>query len=275
MKHWLRLALVIAAVLRLHAQAPSLFSQSAAAQLEREFPSTAVSFLLLDARSGAVLAARWDDAARPLPLGSLLKPFTALAYARGHESFPVRTCVGGDRCWYPRGHGRVSIETAIAHSCNAYFELLAAQVEARYISAIAYEYGIDAPSTFSSRSLVGLTDEWKISPLNILRAYRTLATRGDDPAVASVLAGMAESPRHGTAHLLGERLRTPALTKTGTAACTHRKHGAADGYTIALVPAEAPRFALLVGVHGVTGANAANVAGQMLHAILERSRAAD
>ena len=57
-----------------------LFAQSAAQILQREFQSREVSFLFLDARSGTVLASHWDDPNQPIPLGSLIKPFIALAY---------------------------------------------------------------------------------------------------------------------------------------------------------------------------------------------------
>ena len=56
----------------------SLFGQSAAQILHREFTSSDVSFLLLDARTGALLTSRWDGADLPIPLGSLVKPFVNL-----------------------------------------------------------------------------------------------------------------------------------------------------------------------------------------------------
>ncbi len=70
-----------------------------------------------------VLDARWDDLERPLPFGSLIKPFTALAYADAHRfTYPTFTCRGSaDGCWLPAGHGRVGIVDAVAGSCNAYF----------------------------------------------------------------------------------------------------------------------------------------------------------
>ena len=63
----------------------SLFAQSAAQALNRDFPSRDVSFLLLDAHTGRVLASRWNHSDAPIPMGSLLKPFTALAYGEQHD----------------------------------------------------------------------------------------------------------------------------------------------------------------------------------------------
>ena len=60
-----------------------------------------------------------------------------------------------------------------------------------------------------------------------------------------------------------------ALVKTGTAACTHSAHAPGDGFVVALVPAEQPELLLMVRVHGVPGAKASVVAGQMLSRIEE------
>jgi hypothetical protein len=58
-----------------------------------------------------------------------------------------------------------------------------------------------------------------------------------------------------------------ALAKTGTAVCSHRPRGAADGFTVVLYPAAQPRLLLLVRVHGITGAQSAAVAGAMLRCL--------
>jgi D-alanyl-D-alanine carboxypeptidase len=68
----------------------SLFSQSAVEILQRDYSTSEISYLLLDARSGALLASHWENFEKPIPLGSLVKPFTALAYA---EASSVGPCV--------------------------------------------------------------------------------------------------------------------------------------------------------------------------------------
>ena len=90
-----------------HSQAqPPLFSQSAKAIIERDFPSANLSYVLLDA-SGNVLAERWPDE-QPVSPGSLVKPFLAIAYGEQHQgNFPTVRCMGTrSRCWLPRGHGQ-------------------------------------------------------------------------------------------------------------------------------------------------------------------------
>jgi len=96
----------------------SLFAQSAGQILNHDFPSGDISFLLLDARTGKVLASRWDNPQAPIPLGSLVKPFTALAYGEHYEfRYPAHVCRGtATGCWLPHGHGDVDLPSAIAYS---------------------------------------------------------------------------------------------------------------------------------------------------------------
>jgi len=217
------------------------------------------SYLLLDARTGAVLQETWPGAARPVPLGSLVKPFTALAYAETHGfRYPEFEC-RGDLCWLPRGHGRLGIREAIAHSCNAYFLRLAA--ETKSAGDLAARFGIPGPGPDSPPAeLVGLGDGWRAAPLDIARAFCELAARRGAPGVDELLDGMALSAAIGT----GNAIHARALVKTGTAPCVHPRRMPGDGYVIALYPAEAPRIALLVQVHGVPGAQAARIAAELL-----------
>jgi cell division protein FtsI/penicillin-binding protein 2 len=249
----------------------SLFAQSAAALLQRDFAAPGTSYLLLEAKNGRVLAARWRDADRAIPLGSLVKPFTAIAYARNHERFPRHSCLGGRACWLPRGHGQLDIEHAIAFSCNAYFHDLAAEVTIAQARDALQSFGLATPPGGpTTEQLVGLDSSWRIAPLDIARAYLELARHPFDHGFREVLAGMQESARAGTGGAIDREAHTLALAKTGTAPCTH---GGApgDGFAVALFPAESPSLLLLVRVHGVPGARAAVTAGQMLHDLEERA----
>src|SRR5271157_3131717 len=127
----------------------SLFAQSAGQILTRDFPSGAVSFLLLDARTGTVLASRWDNPEAPIALGSLVKPFTALAYGEHHAfRYPMHTCHGtATGCWLPRGHGDVDLSSAIAYSCNSYFRVLTARMTAAEVSPTAIRFGLEPPAS--------------------------------------------------------------------------------------------------------------------------------
>ena len=249
----------------------SLFAQSAAEALNRGFPRRDVSFLLLDAHTGRVLASRWDHPDAPIPMGSLVKPFTALAYGEQHDfQYPGHTCRGtATGCWLPRGHGDVDLTTAIAYSCNSYFRMLTENLTAAEVSPTARRFGLDPPRRDAAGpQLAGLGAHWRTSPLRMARAYVELVHQRQNPGVGQVLNGMAQSARHGTGAEVHRVLAFPdVLVKTGTAACTHSRHAAGDGFTVVLVPADDPQILLMVRVHGVPGALAAKTAGQMLRRI--------
>jgi hypothetical protein len=250
------------------APAKSLFAQSAAQLLAREFPNPDVSFLLFDARSGALLSSRWDDPQVPIPLGSLVKPFTALAYAAQHNyQFPAHVCRGeASGCWQVRPHGPLALASAIAYSCNSYFRALAATLTGEQVLPIAQQFGIEAPAAdLTGPPLMGLGDQWRISPLRMAHAYLELNHRRDQPGVRDILVGMAQAADYGTGSAVGRALKhTDALVKTGTAPCTHPRPAPGDGFTIALVPASQPEILLMVRVHSVPGATASATAARML-----------
>ena len=256
-----------------HAQGAetSLFAQSAAETLNRDFPSRDISFLLLDAHSGNVLASRWEALDKPIPLGSLVKPFTALAYGEQHDfRYPAHTCRGtATGCWLPRGHGEISLTSAIAYSCNSYFRMLAGSLTASDIAPIAKRFGIEAPDREATGpALAGIGSGWRVSPPHMARAYLELVRRREQPAVSEILAGMAQSAQHGTGAEVDRALPFPdALVKTGTASCTHSSRAPGDGFVIVMTPADQPQILLMVRVHGVPGAHAAKTAGQMLRKI--------
>jgi cell division protein FtsI/penicillin-binding protein 2 len=252
---------------------PSLFAQSAGQILRREFTSTEVSFLLLDARTGTLLASRWDEFEQPIPLGSLVKPFTALAYGEGHQfRYPTHVCTGAaGGCWLPPGHGRIDVASAIAKSCNSYFRMLTSNMTSADVVPVTKRFGLDLPAPdLSGSNFIGLENRWLISPLHMASAYVELNRRRDQPGAREVLAGMAESARSGTGSEVGQALKhSSALVKTGTAACTHDTRAPGDGFAVALVPAEQPELLLMVRVHGVPGAKASVTAGRMLSRLEE------
>ena len=255
------------------AQTKSLFAQSAVQVLEREFSSSDISFLLLDARSGVLLSSRWEEPEKPIPLGSLVKPFTALAYAEAHGfHYPVHFCRGeASGCWQIRGHGKLDIVTAIAQSCNSYFRVLAAALSGEQVESVARRFGLEAPDAeISGPPLMGLGEGWRIAPLHMARAYLELVRRREQPGVRELLAGMALSARQGTGAGVGHALQhADALVKTGTAPCTHAHPAPGDGFVVALMPAAQPELLLLMRVHGVPGATAAVTAGRMVHRLEE------
>jgi cell division protein FtsI/penicillin-binding protein 2 len=249
-------------------QAKSLFAQSAVQVLDHEFKESGVSYLLFDARTEALLSSRWEDVARPIPLGSLVKPFTALAYAEANEfQYPTHVCRGeASGCWQTHPHGELDIVSAIAVSCNSYFRALSEELSGEKLLPTTRRFGLEAPDPgMTGPGLMGLGDRWLISPLHMAHAYLELYRRREQPGVRELLAGMARSAHQGTGAGVGRALKhTDALVKTGTAPCTHLHSAPADGFVVALVPADQPEILLMIRVHGVAGAKASVTAGRML-----------
>jgi len=240
----------------LSAAGQDLHAQSAAALLDREFADPGLSYLLLDGE-GQIVAQRWDEPEGEIPVGSLMKPFLAVAYGRTHQSFPLLRCTGKKTCWLPRGHGTLRIREAIAVSCNSYFDQLVAQRGSNFRPAL--ESLRLRPSDAGEPSLT------TASPLALARAYLELSRRSQEPAVRLVLQGMALSAQRGTAKGVSTELAAaPLLAKTGTAPCTHRKKAPGDGLALLMTPADHPRSVLLVRVHSRPGFMAAGLAGRMM-----------
>jgi cell division protein FtsI/penicillin-binding protein 2 len=226
-------------------------------------PKTGVDYLVVDVRTREVLQQHWPDADAPIPVGSLVKPFTALAYS---GDFPEFVCKGSaNGCWLAHGHGRVKFREALAKSCNAYFLNLARGVDSSTLAVVASKFGISAPVTDTAQARIGLGRDWKISPIALARAYSELAARASEPRVAEVLAGLRAAAQSGTAGGIGRDVTV--LAKTGTATCIAGRGHAGDGFTVVLDPADAPRAVLLVRVHGAPGAEAAKSAGRVLRTL--------
>jgi cell division protein FtsI/penicillin-binding protein 2 len=273
--------------------ASDLYAQATQAMLDRDFASRRIEYLLLDLRSGGRIAMRWEHPERPVPIGSLLKPFLAIAYSQSSfantsssqpREFPAIRCHGkSDGCWRAGGHGTVALERAIAESCNAYFLSLARSIADSNTSGVdalrrvAAIYGLPPPPApdvsgeqVLPRSWIGVTGEWRVTPEALARAYGILASQPGDAIVSRVLAGMRQAAGpQGTAARIGAH-RGGVLAKTGTAPCLPKLEPCiadGDGLVVALVPAEQPTLLLLVRNRGTTGARAAEIAGEMLSRI--------
>jgi hypothetical protein len=238
--------------------AQDLHTQSTAALLARDFGDADLSYLLLD-EDGRIVAQRWEGPEREIPVGSLTKPFLAVAYGRTHRSFPKFRCTGKKTCWLPRGHGVLWVREAIAFSCNSYFHQL--------VAGAGRGFG-PAMESFDLHGSANADDPRSIataSPLALAKAYLELARHGQEREVRPVLQGMALSAQNGTGKAVAREL--PAMTamaKTGTAACTHKKKAPGDGFALVMAPADHPRTVLLVRLHGKPGFIAAGVAGRMI-----------
>jgi cell division protein FtsI/penicillin-binding protein 2 len=282
-------------------QETDLYAQATAAMLDRDFPSHDVDYLLLDVRTRQVIAVRWPRAETPVPVGSLLKPFVALAFAELHSGvrslnakkedlFPAIICHGKrDGCWRSGGHGSMRLELALAQSCNAYFLALARAVTASdtgskdrsqtgedSLRRLTQTYGLPAPPRMEQQTktpamLIGVTPEWRVQPVVLARAYAELAINPPDSTTTRLLAGMKMAALPGGTAARAGVHPGGILAKTGTAPCVplsravgDRCRANGDGLLVLMFPADTPKTLLLVRRRGTTGAMAAEVAGQML-----------
>src|SRR5579862_551116 len=161
--------------------------------------SPEVNFLRLDLRTREVIERNWPDAETPVPVGSLVKPFVALAYS---GEWPEFFC-DGKHCWLRRGHGRLRFREALAQSCNAYFLNLARGVDSQMLGVMAAKFGMGAPSEDTVEARIGLGTGWKVSPLELTRAYGELVARAGEPRVNEILDGLRLAAETGTAKAIG------------------------------------------------------------------------
>jgi cell division protein FtsI/penicillin-binding protein 2 len=232
--------------------APTLYDQSISRLLQRDFPTT--QFLLVDANTRELIGGHWVAPERPVPMGSLVKPFSALSGAA------LKFRCNPLECWLPAGHGEMDLAHAIAESCNSYFLQLNAAAIPEQVRTMALRFHLPDPHDYRASTLTGIGTQWPISPRQIATAYAVLASDG---SATGIREGMRMSAKYGTA----KALRSDALAKTGTASCSHAQRAPGDGYVVVLYPASSPRYVLLVQVHGVSGAVAASTAGEMLKVI--------
>lgn len=280
-------AVLLLAMLPVSAQEPSpdLYAQAMQVMLDRSFPSQQVEYVLLDARTRKTIAMRWEHADAPVPVGSLLKPFVALAYGRMQTSagkFPTVVCHGkSDGCWRPGGHGSMTLVPALAESCNAYFLALARGVASggsNPLDKVSKDYELPKPPAQKTAAmLIGVTPEWRIPPVALAGAYAALLRTGSDgtgsgterEVIRLLLDGMRKAALPGgTAARVGSH-PGGVLAKTGTAPCiagsgAQRCVANGDGLVVVMAPANSPRWVLLVRQRGTTGAHTAEVARKML-----------
>jgi cell division protein FtsI/penicillin-binding protein 2 len=246
----------------------NLYYQALIHALNQEFAGDGDSYLLLDANSGTLLASHWSNYSSPISLGSLVKPFTALAYAETHDFvFPTYECKGqASACWQVHPHGSLNIVSAISASCNSYFRTLAGNVSTPQMQSVTHEFGLQAPGkNFTVSSLVGLGGEWKISPIRMAHAYGELWERRTQPGVREIIEGMSRSAHHGTGAAVGRQIKySEVLVKTGTVPCSHAAQTSTDGFAVVLLPVQNSAIVLLIRVHGVAGVKAAEVAARVL-----------
>ncbi len=135
-----------------------------------------------------------DDFSRPQALGSLLKPFVALAAAEsGVPLFAFKVyCEASDKsvpvkesCWDRRGHGDMDFTNALTLSCNYFFSSLAEKIDENIWRQTFKTFGLFAPDFSKNTPLsqrkalaIGSRPDFLMSPAQVLFAY--VALLGED-----------------------------------------------------------------------------------------------
>lgn len=262
---------------------PNALSAELAEVLARRASSGAA--VILDARTGAVLAATGDE--RAAPPGSSVKPLLVASALRAgvigedhqHTCAGTYTVAGASlRCFAE--HGPVDVAHGLATSCNAFAFDVAAALGADAVAESFEALGFDVPDRARDEAPAvyaatvgtghgGLT----VTPRQLGAAYRTAllsadgASRWSDEASAAVRAGLVAAVElpGGTARSCAvDGLRVGA--KTGTAGGDG--DGGHDSWLVAVAPTEAPEIILVVHVTdgGTAPEAAAPAAGEMLRA---------
>lgn len=242
--------------------------------------------VVVDVESGKILAQRgMQTAARRLATpGSTVKPFVLMALLKSQkfkadEAFLCRRTlrIGGKRmdCTHPLLAAPLDAEEALAYSCNSYFAAMAVRISAADLASEFRRVGFDSPTNWSSREVVGVVNETqtpedrqlqalgekavKITPLELLAAYRTLALehRSGDKTWELIYRGLADSTTYGMAHAAApDGYNVAGKTGTANSSASALTHAWFAGYA----PAEKPEIALVVYLEHGRGSDAARVA---------------
>jgi cell division protein FtsI/penicillin-binding protein 2 len=246
--------------------------------LRAKVPGSVGAAVVLEISAGHVVARSGDMRVAGAP-GSLLKPFL-LAYALEHgvvqpsDKLWCRRSLhiqGKDfSCRHPNADSPLTLEQALAYSCNSAFAELARRLGPdRIESALAaYSIPVRGISQADSEALplyaLGVRGT-AMTPLEVAEAYRRLAqdlaAAGLNSRLRTVQAGLEQSVLYGAA----SNARLPNVSvagKTGTASDGDEQwtHGWFAGY----VPSAHPKYVVVVYVRRGNGADAAHLAHDIL-----------
>jgi cell division protein FtsI/penicillin-binding protein 2 len=274
MRYLVGIVLGLALSTALLAQLPSQDAQHALDHAVRGTPSIA---LILDAKTGRILAAvRLNEAVRAAP-GSVMKPFF-LMHALRHELIYPHTTVVCHRtlhiagrnvdCTHPRSEMVFDSEQALAYSCNSYFAEMATRFTLEDAVSALDEYGVPSTSILQTPAntqqtqlfILGL-EGMSVAPMQLAEAYRKLAGQltGLTPnsPMQAVMRGLQDSVAYGMAHnAYVDGL--PIAGKTGTASDPGQPW--THGWFAGFAPAKSPKVVVVIYLPRGNGADAAHLA---------------
>lgn len=251
--------------------------------------------IVLDARTGAVLAAatRGDgDARAARDPGSTMKPFTfAAALEAGVVDATTRIdCENGARRYGAKTladaspHGTLDLGGILAVSSNVCTAKLAEPLGDRLAESLR-RYHFAAPAHIDTRSIEGASlasgGGIRASALDVAAGYTAFADGGvyhspdgnservmpsDTARTMMAMLARVVNDADGT----GQAARIDGIRVAGKTGTAQSRGGRYYASFVGIVPADAPRFVVLVGVDGVTGA-ASKVAAPVFAKIASRA----
>jgi cell division protein FtsI/penicillin-binding protein 2 len=253
-----------------------------------ESPSGAA--LLVDLRSREIVAVHNPTVAGRLaaPPGSTLKPFALVTLllrdkltASERYFCPGKLTIAGRslNCSHPGIDIPMTVETALAYSCNCFAAHAAERFGAGELSAGLNEFGLgDRTGLFASEAngrivpasgvdacrLQALGEDGvSVTLAELAMGYRNLANRLRRPEMQSIAAGLRGAVAYGTA----QRAAVSGMHVAGKTGSVRTAEGARVAWFAGYAPADAPEVVVAVMLQARSGgSDAAPVASRILEA---------
>lgn len=257
--------------------------------------------IVLAVDSGQILAAYHLKVAaqRLASPGSSIKPFTlkALLNTGKVDATTALVCkrplsIAGHRldCSHPQTGQPLDAATALAYSCNSYFTAMATRLTPSQLQESFIKDGFNQATGLAPNEAAGTIalassgdelqlqaiGEWgvRVTPLELLRAYRNLAlqvSKPADPKLAPIFKGIDGSTRYGMARSAQPDKGVRVAGKTGTANADEGQW--THGWFAGFAPADNPRVVLVVFLEKGRGSDAADIARQIFASVANTSKA--
>lgn len=256
---------------------PQTLSHNAQYALDHAMRGTDAVAVVLDARTGRMVAEiHLNDAVRSAP-GSVLKPFFLMETVR-HELIYPQTRVMCHRalriagrnvdCTHPQSEVVFDAEQALAYSCNCYFAELAKRLTPEDALTAVKRYGVHEPSIRRMPAnieqlqlfVLGLEGIF-ITPMQLAQAYRKLAYELTSLPPGSPMQAVARGLDGSVAYGMAHNAYVDGLSiagKTGTASDPGQPW--THGWFAGFAPAKSPRAVVVVYLPRGSGADAARLA---------------
>ncbi|MBS1805630.1 MAG: hypothetical protein JST28_19885 [Acidobacteria bacterium] len=280
-----------------HAASPGPDWQRAVNQ--RTLSSPDVRIVIVERKDGSIIASHQLKAASHTLAapGSVLKPLLLYRsiqtgqWAASNRVACNRNLIVGRHelaCSHPEALPFDSRE-ALAWSCNSYFAAMARAFRPTQLRNLLEPTGVLSPTGLAPReaiadfrepssleeqqlAVLGVSNI-RITPLELAVAYRWLANEmakhSESAAAQTIAAGLRDSTEFGIAS--GAGLGGASVAgKTGTAEGTQSSR--THGWFAGLAPAEDPQVVIVVFVPNGRGADAADVAGEILSKVRSARR---